>query len=412
MLAAACACAMGVGACGSKSTAGDRIGGHALTIYVSVPLQGASRVNSEAVVNGAMLALARIGGRIGGYRIALRKVDDSTSARGWDPGQTTRNARTAAQDATTIGYIGELNSGASAVSIPLLNRAGIAQVSPTSTAVGLTSSGPGADPGEPEKYYPTGVRTFARVIPNDAIQATAQVRLQRGAGCTKTYVVDDGEVDGLDTANSFEVAAQSGGLQVVGAQAFDRKATDYTAFAAGVVSSGAQCIFLSALTESNAVEVTQQLAATVPSARIFGSAGVAESTYADPSQGGIPARLDPRVLITAPTLGPTAYPASGRAFLAAYASLHGPPEPDAIFGYEAMSLLLDAITRATAGGRDPARRSRVATATLTTRERRSVLGTYSIDRNGDTTLSRYGVYRIIAGTLVFWRTIDASAGAS
>ena len=48
---------------------------------------------------------------------------------------------------TTIGYVGDLNSGASAISIPPLNRAGIPQVSPTSTAVGLTSSALGSFPG-------------------------------------------------------------------------------------------------------------------------------------------------------------------------------------------------------------------------------------------------------------------------
>ena len=88
----------------------------------------------------------------------LKPLDDSTAQRGeWDPGQTTENARMAIRDSTTIGYLGEFNSGASAVSIPLLNRVGIAQVSPTNTAVGLTSAGAGASPGEPDKYYPTGV---------------------------------------------------------------------------------------------------------------------------------------------------------------------------------------------------------------------------------------------------------------
>ena len=112
----------------------------------------------------------------------LRSLDDSTAKRGeWDPVQTTANAHAAAGDNSTIGYVGELNSGASAISIPVLNRAGIPQISPTSTAVGLTSGAVGAAPGEPAKYYPTRIRTFARVIPSDAVEAAAQVRLQKSS---------------------------------------------------------------------------------------------------------------------------------------------------------------------------------------------------------------------------------------
>ena len=169
------------------------------------------------MVLGARLALAEARGHVGEYRIALKVLDDATVARGgWDPGQTTINAKVAVLDPTTIAYLGELNSGASAVSIPPLNRAGIPQVSPTSTAVGLTTSAPGAFPGEPQKYYPSGIRTFARVVPNDTVQAVAQVRVQKSMGCTRTYVLDDDEVDGADAARSFALAAQSAGLRLVG----------------------------------------------------------------------------------------------------------------------------------------------------------------------------------------------------
>ena len=198
--------------CGSKAQVGNVIAGRTLTIYSSVPMHGASRVNAAAVVGGEELAIGQIHGRIGRYRIVLRSLDDSTPQRAaWDPGQTTVNARLAVADRTTIGYIGEFNSGASAISIPMLNRAGIAQISPASTAVGLTSDVAGASPGEPAKYYPTGVRNFARIVPGDADQAVAQVRLQKSVGCRRTYVVDDGEVDGQDTATSFSLAATSAG---------------------------------------------------------------------------------------------------------------------------------------------------------------------------------------------------------
>lgn len=397
--------------CGSKQKPDKpdgQIRGRVLTIYASVPLRGVSRVSGQAVVSGARLALSQIHGRIGEYTIALKVLDDATVQRGgWDPGQTTINARTAVLDPTTIAYLGELNSGASAVSIPPLNRAGIPQVSPGSTAVGLTTAGPSAFPGEPQKYYPTGVRTFVRVVPNDAAQAIAQVRAQRGLGCNKTYVLDDGEVDGADAARSFAVAAQKSGLRVAAIQAFPRDAPNYRALVIGVAQTHPDCVLISADAESGAVGLTRQIAATMPQVKIFGSAGLAESTYTDPAQGGIPASIDSRVVLTAPTLAASQYPPSARAFAAAYQRRYGASEPDSIFGYEAMSLLLSAIGRGTDRGTEPAVRSAVRQALFATRDRRSVLGTYSINRDGDTTLHRYGVYGIVAGRLTFWQAVAA-----
>ena len=392
--------------CGSKSKPSDAIQGTTLTIYSSVPVHGASSVNAQAVIGGETLALLGIHGRIGKYRIVLKPLDDSTAQRGeWDPGQTTENARMAIRDSTTIGYLGEFNSGASAVSIPLLNRVGIAQVSPTNTAVGLTSGGAGASPGEPDKYYPTGARTYARIVPNDAVQAVAQVRLQKSVGCANTYVLDDGEVDGSDTATSFSIAAKRTGLKIAAVQTFDPRAADYRPLAAAVAHAGADCVMISALTESNAVLLTKQIAAALPTVRIFGSAGVAESTYTNPAQGGLPRGIDPRVMLTVATLAPDAYPPAGRAFYAAYTRQYGTPQPYAIYGYEAMSLMLNAITRATHNGTGPAKRSAVVKALFSTRDRHSVLGTYSILKTGDTTLRRYGVYRVVRGRLSFWTAI-------
>jgi branched-chain amino acid transport system substrate-binding protein len=399
----------GVAGCGGSGTpAGDRIDGTTLTIYSSEPLQGASAAEGQAIVNGERLALSQFHNRIGRYRIMLRSLDDATVARGgWDPGQTTLNARLAAANPHTIGFIGELDSGASAISIPILNRAGIPQVSAASTAVGLTSTAPGASPGEPGKYYPSGVRTFVRVIPNDTVQAVAQVRLQQGLGCSKTFVLDDGQVDGSVAATTFQLMAASLHLQVVGVQAFDPRAADYSALAGSVAQTGADCVLISAATQNHAVLLTEQVAAALPEALLFGWAGLAEPAYVDPAQGGIPTSLDGRLALTAPALAPQDYPAAGQGFFASYERRFGQPQPEAIFGYEAMSLMLSALVRATRHGTRRADRARVLSALFATRHRASVLGTYSIDRNGDTTLRRFGAYQVSGGRLRFLRAIAA-----
>ena len=155
-IAALAAIALAATACSSSSsgssgsTAGSSspaAGGNVVDIYSSLPMQGASSAQTIPLVNGIKLALAQAGGKAGQWTVNYQVLDDSTAAAGkWDPGQTAANARKVASDPKAVLYIGEFNSGASEVSIPILNSAGIPQVSPANTYVGLTTSLPAAPP--------------------------------------------------------------------------------------------------------------------------------------------------------------------------------------------------------------------------------------------------------------------------
>jgi branched-chain amino acid transport system substrate-binding protein len=397
--------AIGLGACGGSAHTppGDRISGRVLTIYTDLPLRGASSAGARSVLQGEQLALTRAGARIGRYRVQLVALDDSTPQRGgWDPGQTTANVHVALADPTTVGYIGDFNSGATAVAIPLLNRLGIADISPTATAVGLVSDGPGATPGEPGKYYPTDRRTFVRLAPDDAVQGTVQARVQHSLGCRKTFVLEDGEFDGADAAAAFQLVAGSGGVQVVGDQLYDPRAASYVSLATAVARTGANCVLISALPESHAALLTEQVAAALPNARLFATGPLAQPDFVDPGAGGIPATLDARLVITAPD------PGANPAFTATFEASFGYPGPFAAYGYEAMRLMLRAITLATHGGSLQARRSKVVDTLFSLRERGGVLGDFRVDRDGDTTLSRYAVYVVRRGSLALWYTASAS----
>jgi branched-chain amino acid transport system substrate-binding protein len=131
---------------------------------------------------------------------------------------------------------------------------------------------------------------------------------------------------------------------------------------------------------------------------------VAESGFVNPKQGGIPLSLDPRVKVTVATLDPGSYPPEGQQFFKQYTQKYGVknPDPYAIYGYEAMSLALDAIKRSGDGSK-----ASILKAIFATKDRKSVLGTYSIDKNGDTTLTDYGVYSVDNGDLKFDQTIKA-----
>jgi branched-chain amino acid transport system substrate-binding protein len=394
--------------CGSgESPASARISGRKLTIYASLPLQGQWGSEALAVEQGAELALDDVHARIGHYRISYVVLDDSTAKTGtWVPGLIATNAQEAAADKSTIGYLGEFNPDASAISIPVLNRADIPQISPADSAAGLTEDTPGGFPGEPEKYYPTGARTFARVVPSDSVEAVAQVNLELELGCTKTYVLDDGTVYGSDLAGTFQHDAAAAGLSIATVQVYDPTAATYASVAAGVAATGADCVFLSAIAESHAAAVTTAVAAATAHAKIFASDDVADGDYLDPSLGGLPLSLDPRVYITMAPLGQSSSPRAAQAFFAKYKRRYGSVEPYAIYGYAAMSLMLSAIDRASDHGRHEIDRAKVVGAIFATRDRHSVLGTYSIERDGDSSLRQYGAYRVVRGRLVFLRAFE------
>ena len=132
-IALAIAIALTVGACGSSEGSGGG-GGKTLTIYSSLPLQGDSRAQSQAMVNGMTMALQEAKNRAGGFKIKYVSLDDSTDRRqvGARPGLG--NARKAASDQSAVAYLGEQsNTGATAVFLPLLNDAGLLKVSPLNT---------------------------------------------------------------------------------------------------------------------------------------------------------------------------------------------------------------------------------------------------------------------------------------
>jgi branched-chain amino acid transport system substrate-binding protein len=406
------ASAVGVAACGGGGGGGSTSGnvsGTTLTIYSSFPLQGASKPQSDALVNGIKLALKQANNTAGKYTIKYVSLDDSTATAGkWDPGQVSTDARKAAQDKDTILYLGEFNSGASAISIPILNRAGIGQISPSNTAVGLTSNAAGAEPGEPAKYYPTGKRTYVRVVPKDTVQAAAVATVMKQEGCTKPYILNDKEVYGQGLATNAVASLKSAGIPALGNDGWDPKAANYRSVASKINSKGTDCVFLSGITDNNGVQLTKDIAAGVPNAKIYGPDGLCESAWVDPKKGGFPTSLDSRVKCTVATLSPDKYPPAGQKFFSDYKTTYGDanPDPYALYGFETMSLALDAIKRAGDKGND---RQSVINQLFATKDRQSVLGTYSIDQNGDTTNTDYGLYSVKNGQITFDQVIKAQA---
>jgi branched-chain amino acid transport system substrate-binding protein len=405
------AAVLALAACGSsKSTstsASTSSGGKgAVDIYSSLPLQGASTAQTDPMVNGMKLALEQAGGKAGQLSVSYTSLDDSTAAAGkWDPAQCAANARKVAQDSKAVYYMGEFNSGCSEVSIPILNQAGIAQVSPANTYVGLTTNEPGSAPGEPQKYYPTGTRTYLRIVPRDSIQAAADLVAMKEAGCTRVAVANDKEAYGSGLAALIELEKGFYGVTVSSNTGIDPTAPNFRSYAATIKGEGADCFFFAGIVSNGAVQITKDVNAAIPTAKIFGGDGVCTSTYTNAKEGGVPASIDRLLECTVATQSLTAYPGGRNPFLSAYiAKYHvANPDPYAIYGYEDMKLGLETIASLGSRGND---KSAVREALFAIRSRNSVLGTYGFDANGDTTLKAYGLYKVGSeGAPVFFKTI-------
>jgi branched-chain amino acid transport system substrate-binding protein len=377
-----------------------------LTIYSSLPLLGPPRVQSEDIVRGELLALEEAGSRVGTSQLRLISLNDATrAARSWNPEKTSLNALRAARDETAIAYIGEFNSGATAISLPILNEAGIAQISPSNTYVGLTRR-EGADRGEPDKYYPTEERTYVRVAPADHLQAAAIVRYLQALRVHRVYLVDDGDVYGQGLTSMVRRRLRARRIVAVGRSRLARAGRNAASIARRVQRSKAQAMFFGGITQNGAISLWREVHRRNSRLQLLGPDGVAESAFTRHLSPGAAARTH----ITAPTLDPAAYPPAAQTFFAAFRARYGRgPEPYAVYGYEAVSLLLDAMRRAGPAAGD---RAAVIRALFATRARDSVLGRYSIDRFGDTTLSTYGGLGVSPrGSLVFDRVLDTAAAA-
>jgi branched-chain amino acid transport system substrate-binding protein len=280
-------------------------------------------------------------------------------------------------------------------------------MSPANTYVGLTTNLPGSAPGEPQKYYPTGTRTYLRIVPIDSIQAAADLMAMKQAGCTKVAVANDKEAYGQGLATLLELEKGFYGVNVVSNTGVDPTAPNFRSYASTIKGQSADCFFFAGIVSNGAVQITKDVHSALPTAKVFGADGVCTSSYTQAKAGGVPATIDPLMQCTVATQDLAAYP-GGKAFLSSYKAKYGSgsPDPYAIYGYEVMKLALDTIKGLGAQGNS---KSAVLKALFATTARSSVLGTYGFNKNGDTTLKDYGLYKVGKdGVPSFFKTLTPS----
>jgi branched-chain amino acid transport system substrate-binding protein len=396
------ALALALAGCGTVVSSTPPSAGRQLAVFSSLPLQGSEAGASQAIVNGEKLALLQAHGHVGRYGVSYYSLDDSDpSTQTWSAGLAAANAKVASQDKSTIAYLGDADSGATAVSLPLVNDGGILQVSPASTYVGLTQQWyAGQD--EPQRFYPTGVHTFGRNVPNDLVQGAAAVALMRKLGIRSVYVVDDLDPFNASLAQIVATDAQQAAINVAASDSLDMSATDYSGEVKKITSSNAGAVFYAGGASSGAAMFFQQLYAADGQLKLIGSAAFDSPTFTA-SLGDAAASTS----FTTPKLPLRMYPPPAQRFFDAYRHTYGyPATADALYGYDAMQDVL--ISIAHAGNRGDVRAA-VTQAFLGLRNRNSVLGRYSIvPTTGDTTLTTYAADRVVGGLPAFYARLDGT----
>jgi len=371
LLAAVAAAAGGCGTTGASSIAA--ISGKTLTVYASFPRQTADPRQAQDILDAERLALAQNGSQAGTFRIRFVPL----------PAGVTDNARTAIQDSSAIAYLGEVDPGASADSIPITEDQDLLQVSPGDTALEYTQATQ-AVPGAPKSYYNEAYGsygyTFARVVPSGALEAKAQVQEMQSLGVRSVFVSDDGSQYG----KAIALAVKDDASPAIAIASSD---TSAGAVFYGGADAGAAAAAFNAAVRAN------------PAVKLFTSSALDNPTFA----GKLTLTAQQHTYVSAPGFLPADLDPAGAQFLVSFRAAYGrAPVVGAIFGYEAMDALLAVLREA---GSAANQRGTVVKDFRGIRDRSSVLGTYSLS-GGDPNIGPFVFNHVRHGALVPFKFVQ------
>jgi branched-chain amino acid transport system substrate-binding protein len=397
--------AAGCGGGGGSSSGGSSTGGggEAKTVKIvsDLPLQGSSAAQTEQMNNAIKLYLQEQNNKVGNFTIQFEAFDDSTAAKGaWDEATCAANARKYVSDESIVGVIGTFNSGCAKIEVPIANEASLSYVSPANTGTGLTHEGPGAEPGEPAKYYPSGTRNYARVVTPDDVQGEIDANYMKDKlGVTKVFILDDKDAYGKGVADAFEQSANDIGLTVAGHEGWDANAQNYRALMTKIKSSGADGIFIGGISCFNGGQLVKDKVAVVgdnKAVKTIVSDGFVQASLFD--EAG-PDNVE-GVYGTAPTLNPEDLPGAGKAFNAKVQQQFGRPEVYTAYAVSALQMLLAALEKS-----DGTRQG--VTEQLLNAQADTVVGPIKFDENGDPADKFESVFQGKSGNWEFVEQIAA-----
>jgi branched-chain amino acid transport system substrate-binding protein len=365
-------------------------------IASDLPLQGAIRKQTVQISRAMIWALQQKAWKAGSWKIGYQSCDDSTAqAGGWDTAKCATNGRLYASNTSVQAVVGTFNSGCAKIIVPILNRAHpgpLLMVSPANTNPGLTKKW---DPGEPQKYYPTGVRNYARVVATDDIQGPADALWSKAQGYKKVFVLNDKQTYGFGVATTYRKAAAKLGIKVVGFQGWDGKASSYEALANTIKASGANAVFLGGIACNNGAKLMQDIKSVNPKIKLQMPDG-----FSDPNANGAIANGS---YISVAGQPPKSLTGFGATFVKSFGkSIGAVPNPYAAYGAQAMLVALQAV--AAHGGDRAATTKSVFGLHITG----GVLGNFTIGANGDTDALAVTIYKQSGKNLVAVKTLVPS----
>ena len=389
--------------CGDIEYSGS---GHPDKLIVSdLPLQGDSAERSKQMNDAIVQEMARKGWQAGNTEVAFQACDDSLASTGeWDENLCRSNADAYVGDPDVIGVIGTYNSGCAQVMIPILNKApggGLPMVSPGNTLVCLTEPGSICKPNEPGVYYPSGMRNYIRVVPNDAVQMAGLASFANEQGIHNPFILvaaDDPTSKGQ--ADTFEGAARKLGMNIAGTAQWDQKAKSYTNLMDQAKASGADAVLLAGLLEQNGAQLIKDKVSVLGpnngGVKLLAPDGFAQNATIDqagPASAGM--------FVSQPGKVPGSLTGEGSAFVKEIKAQVGgePLEVFAPYAGQAAEVLIAAIQ---AGD---ATRAGVIASLFKTHVNDGIIGSFTITPSGDPSPAPVSVSQA-AGTFTLAKTIS------
>ncbi|MGD0981013.1 MAG: branched-chain amino acid ABC transporter substrate-binding protein [Solirubrobacteraceae bacterium] len=394
------ALALAVAGCGGSGTSnGGNSFGNALTIYTALPVDGPQGLLMQSIEDGEELAIKDAGVIVHGHLIILQPwTDSSESAGGWDTTDASNAAANATQSVDAVAYIGDFDSAATATSLPITNAADILQVSPASPYIGLTDPSVYDDKGEPGSYYPSGVQTFARLVPSDAREASATASFMQSLGVQSLYTLEDNDPGNtpFDSVVATMVGADAAhaGITLAGTAqtdtATDTTPVQYAPLVKAIAATHADAVFVGSAADPGAEALWQELYAKLPGVKLFAPSTLATGPFRESLGAAAGATY-----VTSPILPLDQYGPQAQGVLRRYRREFRGSVPTAwsLYGYEAMASVLAAIKKA---GKHANDRRTVVSAYFHLGWRDSVIGRYRITSSGDTSQARFVGYRAAA----------------
>lgn len=227
------AAALLLGSCSSEDDEPD--GGHdkacgtnkgTLVVGVIAPLSGDDTASGKSVENATRLAVdqANENCAVDGYKLNVQPADDGSKA---DLGAQAATLLASGKD--IVAVVSTVDSAVSAKVAPILDKAGILQVSPGATA-DILSRGEGFID-NPRRPYPTYFRTCAVGTTQGRFAADYLVDKAKKKSIA---VVADGQPYGEGLADAFVKQVASKGGKVATRQRVAPSVTDFTAVIAAV----------------------------------------------------------------------------------------------------------------------------------------------------------------------------------